>query len=803
MRVLFVGHSGLISGAEKALLDELAVLPSGVEPTLACPEGPLFDAVQEMGIEVHAVRGVSGGLRLRPVHAARFVMEVVAAARDLERVVASVRPDLIHANTLRAGLAAATVKPFSRVPLVLQVHDALPRSTAASAIRFVLRSSADTVLAISRHIAANFAGGGQVRNLRVVHNPLDAKLFDPARMTRVEAREELQLPAAIPVVGVVAQITPWKGQELAIKALPLVLQRYPDARLILVGEAKFVGRGVRYDNIAYLKQLHELVRGLRLERFVEFWGQRSDVATIMRGLDVLLMPSWEEPFGRSAIEAMAMETAVVATDVGGPPEYIEPGVDGILLPPNDVDAWANTITELLDDPAKRIQMGMRASPKVHRLFDRNAYTASVVQVYEQVHQEAASAFEAASSGTPHRPVAPPRRDGRMRVVFVEHGPQLGGGQRSLLELMRILVREHEVTLACPPGPLASTAIALGVTVVAIPESQLTFKLRPTATAEQFVRMLQARRALRRHLRFLQPDVIHANSLRAGLLTSDIRRRVPTVAHCRDLLPRRPAANAARLVVLAGNSRTVAVSGAVASRLAGRNWPKRRITVIYNPVNAERFDPARHDREAIRRELGIRGNPVLGIVAQITPWKGQLRALEVLRRVRTRHPDVELLIVGEAKFVSGPTSYDNQEYERSVHESVAELGLQQSVRFLGEREDVERIMAAIDVLLVPSNEEPFGRSVIEALAMGVPVVATDRGGPAEVIRAGVDGLLLPPHDLGAWGAAVDAMLDGGPRLGSRDYVREHFSPERHGAEIVNLYEREISRRRRDGPWSPLP
>jgi glycosyltransferase involved in cell wall biosynthesis len=701
---------------------------------------------------------------------------------------------------------AAAAKTLQDVPLVVHVHDVLPESKASSLIRLTLRNRADAVIAISSYTAKKFAGGAEVRNIHTLHNPLNTEAFDPATKSRAEARSELGVPAHVPLMGVIAQITPWKGQDRAIDAFSLVHTRHPEARLILVGEAKFVGPGIRYDNLSYLKRLHERVAELGLGQSVEFWGERAEIPTIMRALDMLLVPSWEEPFGRSAIEAMAMETAVVATNLGGPAEYIEDGIDGVLLAPDDINRWADTIVDLLEDPAKREQLGRRASPKVRRLFDRTEYTRKVVEVYEQVIQDArpsriqrptSQQWSAAAAGANGR-----IHGKRMRILAVEHGRELGGGQRSLLELMRMLRREHEVVLACPQGPLAQAASALGISTVAIPESQLAFKLRLRATPEQFLRMLRARQALRNHLRRLQPDVVHANSFRAGLLTSGFHHLVPTVVHCRDLLPGGPAAWTVRAIVLRGNSMTIAVSRAVAARLGGEQWSNRALTVIDNPVDTDRFDPARWENQEMRRNLGLRGSPVVGIVAQITPWKGQIRALQVLERVRRVHPTAELLIVGEPKFVTAATSYDNRAYERELHAMVDQLGLQGAVRFLGEREDVERIIAGLDVLLVPSTEEPFGRSVIEALAMGVPVVATENGGPAEVIRRGIDGVLLPPDDLGSWARAVVAMAQRGRQLESREYVLGRFTPERHAAEVISVYERVISRWSREGA-RPLP
>jgi glycosyltransferase involved in cell wall biosynthesis len=229
-------------------------------------------------------------------------------------------------------------------------------------------------------------------------------------------------------------------------------------------------------------------------------------------------------------------------------------------------------------------------------------------------------------------------------------------------------------------------------------------------------------------------------------------------------------------------------------MTGDGRTDEKVSVIDNPVDLERFDPLRFDKPDVRRRLGVQGAPILGVIAQITPWKGQIRAVNILERVKRTHPGARLLIVGEAKFVSAVTRYDNQAYERELHGTVDRLGLNDAVSFLGDREDIEEILAALDVLLVPSTEEPFGRSVIEALAMGQPVIATNHGGPAEVIRPGKDGVVLDPDDLDAWALAATSLADRGLRLESRDYARARFSPGVHAAGVVSVYQRALTNTR---------
>ena len=152
-----------------------------------------------------------------------------------------------------------------------------------------------------------------------------------------------------------------------------------------------------------------------------------------------------------------------------------------------------------------------------------------------------------------------------------------------------------------------------------------------------------------------------------------------------------------------------------------------------------------------------------------------------------------MIVGEAKFVSRSTSYDNRAYESELRHTVADLGLDDAVHFLGERDDIFRVLAGIDVLLVPSTEEPFGRTVIEAMAMGVPVIATDAGGPAEIIRDGVDGLVLPPDATERWAEAASSLARRARSSESRDYAVERFNPQRHADAVISTYRQIWARR----------
>ena len=219
-------------------------------------------------------------------------------------------------------------------------------------------------------------------------------------------------------------------------------------------------------------------------------------------------------------------------------------------------------------------------------------------------------------------------------------------------------------------------------------------------------------------------------------------------------------------------------------------------VVPNAVELSRFAGVGLPRADARARLGLRGDgPVLAVIAQITPWKGQDDAIRCVRELLPAHPGLQLLLVGSAKFDSAATRYDNNAFLETLRREVAGRGLADSVRFLGERRDVPEILGAVDLLLVPSWEEPFGRTIIEAMASGVPVVATEVGGPPEILGAGPErsGLVLAPRQPRLWAREIQRLLGDPAELArmaghGRDDARRRFGVERHVAAILGVAER---------------
>jgi glycosyltransferase involved in cell wall biosynthesis len=148
-------------------------------------------------------------------------------------------------------------------------------------------------------------------------------------------------------------------------------------------------------------------------------------------------------------------------------------------------------------------------------------------------------------------------------------------------------------------------------------------------------------------------------------------------------------------------------------------------------------------------------------------------------------------------VARATRFDNDAYVAGLRRLVADAGLEDRVSWLGERDDVPELVRALDALLLPSHEEPFGRALLEAMALEVPVLATNVGGPPEVVRDGRDGYLLAPEEPAAWAAAARRLAEDpelGPRLGreGRARVIGEFAVEEHVRAMLAVYERALAR-----------
>ena len=383
MRVLYLNQTAQVSGAERSLLTLLKGLDGSVERLAACPEGELAEALRGMGIPPAAIGGTQASFRLHPLHTSRGLAEIGHSSLQVRRIVARLGLDLVHANTTRAALLALLARDRSGPPVLAHIRDWVPEGRFSRFVLGVIARRADAVVANSAYVGRQFDGLPMRRPVRVIHNPVDLGLFDPGSADGAAVRRELGVGGDAVILAVVAQLTPWKGQDDAIRALAALGDLGCEVVLLLAGSAKFSGPGTQYDNVAYECGLHELAARLGVAEHVRFLGERSDVPEILAATDVLLLPSWREAFGRIAIEAMAMGVPVVATSSGGPAEIVRPGVNGLLLSPRQPDLWGRELRALAGDATARERMGVCGRERA-RDFSVRAHVAEMLDAYRQL-----------------------------------------------------------------------------------------------------------------------------------------------------------------------------------------------------------------------------------------------------------------------------------------------------------------------------------------------------------------------------------------------------------------------------------
>jgi glycosyltransferase involved in cell wall biosynthesis len=346
----------------------------------------------------------------------------------------------------------------------------------------------------------------------------------------------------------------------------------------------------------------------------------------------------------------------------------------------------------------------------------------------------------------------------VKILFYNHTGQVGGAERLLLTLLEQLDRrQFDSVLVCPgEGPFGPLANQTGVPIQTIDGLKARFTWRPDHLFRYLLSFARIILQLRKKVSEVEPDLIHANSVRAGLVATiaaiGLNQRV--VWHIHDLLPRHPFNVIIRAIAsLSARGRIIAVAQASADRLVGEHSGlRRRASVIPNAIDLEKFSAHNGARERLRRDLQIDANaPVIGMIGRLTPGKGQLEMLRLFPTVLAQIPDAKLLIVG------APAFNDEHEYLALLNQTIAQMNLSDRIRMLGSRDDIPDILKALDLLVINSASEACSLVILEAMASGTAVLATSTGGTPEIIGHQRNGWLVRFHNDDELLAGVVTML----------------------------------------------
>lgn len=323
-----------------------------------------------------------------------------------------------------------------------------------------------------------------------------------------------------------------------------------------------------------------------------------------------------------------------------------------------------------------------------------------------------------------------------KILHLNHASYLGGAEIALLNFLTYVNREqYSPIVLCPEGPLLEAVSDLNIRCITIP-------VLPGLNRYTLFPFLSALPGLYMRIHREAPDILYANtnfaSLYSGLLGKMLG--LPTLGHIRDIEP--PGRMGLRLLRL--NTKLLAISQAVQRFLLREQIPQEHIACVYDGVDLQQY----HPRKAVKHQNTSK--VIVGIVGQIGQRKGHLALLEAFCELSRRHTDLELWIVGKEP------AHSVERYTEQLQRYIETARLGASVKFWGFRNDIPNLLSQLDILVLPSLQEPFGKIVIEAMAMKKPVVASKVGGVPEIVVDGKTGLLVPPQQPNVLCAALETL-----------------------------------------------
>ncbi|MDP2898509.1 MAG: glycosyltransferase [bacterium] len=376
IKVLHIINSLDIGGNERFLLQLLEHLPRETFSQEVCVPDRGKDATrdleaacQRLGTPIKVLR-VGGNWD-------------VSVLPRLIRVILRGHFDVVHTHLIYSQvygrLAAAAARTRCIVSSEQNVYDFKARPPFSWVERRLSRWT-DRVIACSNKVREHLIEKVGVNPLRVVvvPNGVDTDVFFPIKKrTRLyrsveNVRKQLGIEEGDTVIGTVGHMTRQKGYDVLVAAIPRILRKHPRAKFVFVGRGLLRGR------------IEKQARALGVEQRSRFAGIRPDISVVLNCFDVFVLPSLWEGFGTAIIEAMACGVPVVASRVGGIPEIVEDGMNGLLVPPGRPGPLAEAVILMLDQPSMRREIARVGRTSVTERFSVRKMAQTVGKVYLQL-----------------------------------------------------------------------------------------------------------------------------------------------------------------------------------------------------------------------------------------------------------------------------------------------------------------------------------------------------------------------------------------------------------------------------------
>jgi|GEM_PF-468787 len=647
--------------------------------------------------------------------------------------------DILHTHLVHASLLGRVVGRMAGVSAVISTRHFGYDPKVKSLIYYLERKSGfldKRIIAVSAAVKKYFSCTNPAIENRicVIYNGLDID-----SETQRDLCGELMPEFRILSAGRLHKI---KRFDILIRAAAIIKEQNKDFRVLIAGD----GPERHY--------LQTLIRELNLQDNVYLAGQKtnSEIIGLIKNSDLYVQSSDWEAFGLSILEAMSQSLAVVATNVGGIPEIIKNGYDGILVSPSDPQELAVTILRLLKNRRLRKLLGENARKRVEQNFILKQSVAKQQELYQELWGKSEH----------KRPVS----NAKHRILQIITRLNIGGAARHVIILSSNL-NDHRFDCQLVTGKERKSEgnmrhLARNMKMIDIPELQREISI---------IRDIKAFWKIYRHIRKYKPHIVHTHTSKAGVLGRIAAKMAGTPITIHTFhghifgdffspLKTKLFLFIERLMSRF-TTRIISISELIHNDLINLRIINGNGRIIENGFDLNQFVNVGRSVGNFRQDLGLEPEDILvGTVARLVPTKGCSYLLDAAPSFLDLSPSIRLVIVGDG------------ELKDELQRQVRSLGIERKVIFTGFREDMLEVYSAFDILVLPSLREGLPTVIIEALCCGLPVVATNVDAVPDLVTPEM-GILVEPKNSEALAEAVREAVKRLPwRLDDR--IRQHFS-----------------------------
>jgi len=372
--ILYLSPSNRWLGARISLFVLLKKLDKKrFNPIIVCPskEGPFAKVLEGGNFRV-------AYLRLWNWRKYKYFVHRWLAVRKLRSLIKEYKIDLIHCNEFWTAPYAYWATKGTNIPLISHVR----LSMTPKKIKDYYLGAMTRIICVCRALVEEFSAWDNYKKKVIpIYNGVDLKEYNPNSVKENNIRKSYNVPPNAIVIGLVGQISRRKGQDQLIKIAPELINRFPLVRFLIVGGSR---------EPVFEKEIHELIRTLKLEKYFILTGAMREMPQVYKGIDILILPSLREGFGRVVVEAEAMEVPVVVSNAGGLVEVVDHGKTGFIFKLGSEEQMLDYLIKLCGNPSLRKTMGAAGRQTVREHFSQEIMVEKITSLYREVLENASN-----------------------------------------------------------------------------------------------------------------------------------------------------------------------------------------------------------------------------------------------------------------------------------------------------------------------------------------------------------------------------------------------------------------------------